>query len=66
MTGFYTYPEHTPSTLLELVAEMLGDYSLRIPTETLMVKSHNQIPNDLAQLPGRRFARVQNLAPDEP
>ena len=46
------------STLLELIAEMLGDYSLRTPTETLMVKPYNQIPNDLAQLPGRRFVHA--------
>jgi putative DNA primase/helicase len=46
------------STLLEVIAEMLGDYSLRTPTETLMIKAQNNIPNDLAQLPGRRFVHA--------
>ncbi len=46
------------STLLELIAEMLGDYGLRTPTETLMVRPSSNIPNDLAQLPGRRFVHA--------
>jgi putative DNA primase/helicase len=46
------------STLLEVIAELLGDYALRTPTETFMVKYHGQVPNDVAQLPGRRFVHA--------
>ncbi len=44
------------STLLEVIQAMLGDYSLRTPTETLMVKYRgSDIPNDIARLKGARF-----------
>jgi putative DNA primase/helicase len=46
------------STMLELIADMLGEYSLRTPTETFMVKPSSNIPNDLAQLPGRRLVHA--------
>jgi putative DNA primase/helicase len=46
------------STLIETIADMLGDYALRTPTETFMVKRDGSIPNDVAQLPGRRFVHA--------
>jgi putative DNA primase/helicase len=44
------------STLVNLVREMLGDYGLHTPTETLLVKQYdNAIPADLARLDGARM-----------
>ncbi len=43
------------STFLEVVRRLLGDYSLHTPTETLMVKRGQSIPNDLARLAGARL-----------
>ena len=43
------------STFLEAIRAMLGDYALRTPTETLLVKRDQGIPNDVARLRGARF-----------
>lgn len=43
------------STLLEVIRSMLGDYALRTPTETLLQKRDQGIPNDVARLRGSRF-----------
>ena len=43
------------STLLELMRSILGDYGMRTPTETLMVRRDSGIPNDIARLKGVRF-----------
>lgn len=43
------------TTLLELIADPLGDYAARTPAETLMASRTDRIPNDLARLHGRRF-----------
>ncbi len=43
------------STLLEVLRTMLGDYAMRTPTETLLVKREGAIPNDVARLKGARF-----------
>lgn len=44
------------STLVEVLSELLGNYSLRTPTETLMVKHGSTgVPNDVARLKGARF-----------
>src|SRR5439155_4535552 len=43
------------STLLETLRSMLGDYAMRTPTETLLVKHDGAIPNDVARLRGARF-----------
>lgn len=44
------------STFVNLIREMLGDYSCHTPTETLLVKQYdNAIPNDLARLQGVRM-----------
>lgn len=40
----------------EVIAEILGDYAVRTPTETLLVKREGAIPNDIARLKGVRFA----------
>lgn len=43
------------STLLELLRGILGDYAMRTPTETLMVRRDAGVPNDIARLKGVRF-----------
>ncbi len=43
------------STLLEVIRGILGDYAVRTPTETLLAKRDNTIPNDIAKLKGARF-----------
>ncbi len=43
------------STYQEALAEALGDYAMRAPTEMLMVKRGGGIPNDVARLKGSRF-----------
>ncbi len=43
------------STFLEVLRSILGDYAIRTPTDTLMAKRENGIPNDVAALRGARF-----------
>jgi P4 family phage/plasmid primase-like protien len=43
------------STFQETVAAALGDYAMRTPTETLLVKRSSGVPNDVARLKGARF-----------
>ena len=43
------------STFLETIRAMAGDYGLRTPTETLMIKRGGAIPNDVARLKGARL-----------
>jgi P4 family phage/plasmid primase-like protien len=43
------------STFQEAVTAALGDYAMRTPTETLLVKRAGGVPNDVARLKGARF-----------
>ena len=43
------------TTFVETVSELLGDYALRTPTQTLLSKRQDGIPNDIAALRGARF-----------
>lgn len=43
------------STLINTIGELMGDYGLQTPTETLMVKRGDSVPNDIARLKGARF-----------
>ncbi len=44
------------STLLNAIKELLGDYAMQCPAETLMVKQGGgSVPNDIARLRGARF-----------
>ena len=43
------------STLLDVIRGLLGDYAMRVPTETLMARRGESIPNDIARLKGARF-----------
>jgi putative DNA primase/helicase len=43
------------TTLLKVLMAMLGEYALMTPTDTLLVRRGDSIPNDLARLAGARF-----------
>ncbi|PYR33175.1 MAG: hypothetical protein DMF90_21760, partial [Acidobacteria bacterium] len=43
------------TTLQEVLRAACGDYAMRTPTETLLVKREGGIPNDVARLVGARF-----------
>jgi putative DNA primase/helicase len=43
------------STFLEAIREVMGDYAMKTPAETLLAKPAGGIPNDLARLKGARF-----------
>ena len=52
------------STFINLIRDMLGDYAMHTPTETLMTKTYdNNIPNDLARLNGARMVTAIETAP---
>ena len=44
------------STFIEIAREVLGDYGMQIPVETLLVRKHEGASNDVAALKGTRFA----------
>jgi putative DNA primase/helicase len=39
----------------EAISMVLGEYAMRTPTDTLLIKRGEQVPNDLARLKGARF-----------
>lgn len=43
------------TTLLTAIMDVLGEYALNTPTETLMLKQRGAIPNDVARLRGARL-----------
>lgn len=43
------------TTMSETCRTLLGDYAMRTPTETLLAKRGDTIPNDVARLKGVRF-----------
>jgi putative DNA primase/helicase len=43
------------STFQEAIAAALGDYAMRTPTEMLLAKRSDGVPNDVARLKGARF-----------
>lgn len=43
------------TTTNEVIKEVMGDYAVRTPTETLFIKHDGSIPNDVAKLNGARF-----------
>ena len=43
------------STFQEAIAAALGDYAMRAPTEMLLAKRSEGVPNDVARLKGARF-----------
>ena len=43
------------TVFLEVMRAVLGDYAMRTPAQTLMMKRGDSIPNDVARLRGARF-----------
>ncbi len=50
------------STLVNTVSAVLGEYALAMPTETLLAKRQDYIPNDIARLKGGRFVSAVESA----
>ncbi len=50
------------STFLETVHMLLGDYAMKTPSETLIQKRENGVPNDVARLKGARFVYASETA----
>ena len=50
------------SVFLKVLGDVLGDYSQVVPRSTLIVKSHEGIPTDVARMVGRRFLQTSETA----
>lgn len=50
------------SLTLEAIQMILGDYGMKTPAETLLVKRFESIPNDLARLNGARFVYTSEVS----
>ena len=55
MFFLYGTGQNGKSTFLNTIRSLLGDYALHTPTDTLLMKRGDQIPNDVARLAGARF-----------
>ncbi len=55
---FYGTGANGKSTFLVTIHSLLGDYAQQTPTETLLIKRGNGIPNDVARLKGARFVNA--------
>jgi putative DNA primase/helicase len=51
---FYGAGANGKSTFLNVLLELLGEYALQTPTQTIMARRDNTIPNDVARLKGSR------------
>ena len=49
------------STLIEVIAALLGEYAAKSPVSTFMQKRNDSIPNDLAALQGVRLVYVSEV-----
>lgn len=49
------------SVTTEAIFEVLGDYALKTPAETLLARRGDSIPNDIARLRGARFVSAVEL-----
>lgn len=52
---FYGTGANGKSTFVTTIQRLLGDYALQMPTESLLLKRSEYIPNDIARLKGARF-----------
>lgn len=50
------------STFTNAIQEMIGNYAIKLRSETFMVKRNDSIPEEIAQLDGKRFAVASELA----
>lgn len=53
------------SVFIEVIQELLGDYSVAINTQTLTKNKNNGVPNDIARLCGPRLASVSETGKGE-
>jgi putative DNA primase/helicase len=51
----YGFGQNGKSTFQEAITAALGDYAMKTPTDTLLVKRSGGIPNDVARLKGARY-----------
>lgn len=51
----YGNGQNGKGTLLNLILDLLGDYGQTTPTDTLMARKSEGIPNDIARLRGARY-----------
>ena len=51
----YGYGSNGKSTLLSIVREIIGTYSMQTSTDTILERNNSGIPNDLARLRGARM-----------
>ena len=49
------------SVFFKVLQSVFGDYFQKAPTEMLMLKINESIPNDVARLPGARFVAAEEL-----
>ena len=53
------------TTFLQAVSEIMDDYAMQTPTETLLVKGKGAIPNDVARLKGARFVTASEAEAEQ-
>lgn len=65
----YGHGRNGKGSVVQTLANILGDYGMGCPSSTLLVKNGNVIPNDVARLKGSRFVMAsetnQNVTLDE-
>lgn len=50
------------SVFLKVMEEILGDYSQTVPRTTLLTKSNESVPTDVARMVGKRFLQTSETA----
>ena len=58
--------ENGKSTLIETILALVGDYGMSTPSQTLLAKRYDGIPNDLARLKGARFVAAVEVEEGKP
>ncbi|NPV90533.1 MAG: DNA primase [Firmicutes bacterium] len=53
------------STFINTISSLLADYALKTPSETLLAKRHEGVPNDIARLKGARFVSAAESEEDK-
>jgi putative DNA primase/helicase len=53
------------TTFLQAVSEIMSEYAMQTPTETLLVKGKGAIPNDVARLKGARFVTASEAEAEQ-
>ena len=53
------------TTFLQAISEIMAEYAMQTPTETLLVKGKGAIPNDVARLKGARFVTASEAEAEQ-